>query len=59
LSTTYNAVDAVKWLQEKLSIPQKGIYDSVTKDAVTQYQTDQSLTVTGIPDTDTINKLLL
>ena len=54
----YNAVDAVKWLQEKLAIEQNGIYDTATKDAVKAYQITQSLPDTGIADADTIHKLI-
>lgn len=57
LGTTNNAAAAVNWLQQKLGITQSGVYDDATKTAVTTYQTNNGLTVTGIPDADTINKL--
>ncbi len=57
LSTQYSAVEAVTWLQQKLSVTQNGVYDEATKTAVTTYQTNNSLTVTGIADTATLTKL--
>ncbi len=59
LETTYNSADAVKWLQQKLGIAENGVYDNVTKAAVSAYQNGNGLTDTGIANVETINKLLL
>ena len=57
LTTTYTAPEAVTWLQQKLNVPQNGVYDEATKTAVTTYQTNNSLIVSGIADAATLTKL--
>ena len=57
LGTSHNSVDAVKWLQHKLSITENGIYDDATKSAVSAYQTNNGLSATGIADAEVIGKL--
>ena len=46
------------WIQSKLGITQSGVYDSITLEAVRDFQTTHGLESTGIVDEATVIALV-